>query len=65
MVNMQLAMYQMLTNLASNSTTSQMNSSERIRCSTDHQSTMINHQKPLKRLNHKRSGLVKTNLTSE
>ncbi|CAF1933228.1 unnamed protein product [Rotaria magnacalcarata] len=60
MVNMQLAMYQMLTNFASNSTP-QQNSSLRFRSLSDHQSPIINHQKPIKRLCHKRPRLVKTN----
>ncbi|CAF2985059.1 unnamed protein product [Rotaria sp. Silwood2] len=60
MVNMQLAMYQMLTNFASNSTPQQI-PSLRFRSLTDHQSPIINHQKPIKRLNHKRQRLVKTN----
>ncbi|CAF1245678.1 unnamed protein product [Rotaria sordida] len=61
MVNMQLAMYQMLTNFASNSTTSQQIPSLRYRSSNDQQSPIINHQKPIKRLSHKRQRLVKTN----
>jgi hypothetical protein len=62
---MQLAMYQMLTNFASNSTPQPL-SSLRIRPITDHQSPIINHPKPLKRLgHHKRQRLVKTNPTSE
>ena len=64
MVNMQLAMYQMLTNFTSNST-SQAFPSIRFRSITDHQSPIINHQKPLKRLNHKRQRLVKSNPTSK
>ncbi|CAF3414428.1 unnamed protein product [Rotaria sp. Silwood1] len=60
MVNMQLAMYQMLTNFASNSTPQQI-PSLRFRSPTDHQSPIINHQKPIKRLTHKRQRLVKTN----
>jgi hypothetical protein len=64
MMNMQLAMYQMLTNFASNST-SQTIPSLRIRSITDHQTPIINQQKPLKRLGHKRQRLVKTNPSSE
>ncbi|CAF5183913.1 unnamed protein product, partial [Rotaria magnacalcarata] len=50
----------MLTNFASNSTP-QQNSSLRFRSLSDHQSPIINHQKPIKRLCHKRPRLVKTN----
>jgi hypothetical protein len=57
-------MYQMLTNLASNSPT-QPNPSLRFRSLTDQQSPIINHQKPLKRLGPKRNRLVKTNSPSE
>ena len=63
-MNMQLAMYQMLTNFASNSS-SPANPPLRIRSLTDHQqSPMIDHPKPLKRLVHKRHRLVKTNPTT-
>lgn len=66
MVNMQLAMYQMLTNFASNSTPQQSVPPLRFRSPSDHQSPITNHQKPIKRLNQKRQRLVKTdNLTSE
>ena len=61
---MQLAMYQMLTNLASNSTPQPI-PSLRIRSLPDDQSPITNHQKPIKRLGHKRPRLVKTNPTSE
>lgn len=62
---MQLAMYQMLTNVASNSTPQPI-PSLRIRSLTDNQAPIINHPKPLKRLGHqKRPRLVKTNPTSE
>jgi len=65
-VNMQLAMYQMLTNVASNSTPTQPIPSLRLRSLTDHQSPIINNPKPLKRLGpQKRPRLVKTNPTGE
>lgn len=55
-------MYQMLTNISSNSTPPQPIPSLRIRSLTDHQTPIINHSKPLKRLgHHKRQRLVKTN----
>ncbi len=60
-------MYQMLTNVASNSTPSQPIPSLRLRSLTDHQSPIITNPKPLKRLGgpQKRPRLVKTNPTSE
>jgi hypothetical protein len=63
---MQLAMYQMLTNLASNSTPQPI-PPLRIRSLPDHPSppTTTTHQKPVKRLGHKRPRLVKVNPTSE
>jgi hypothetical protein len=64
-VNMQLAMYQMLTNLASNSPPQPIPALRFRSITTDQQSPIINHQKPLKRLGPKRHRLVKTNSPSE
>ncbi|CAF4366513.1 unnamed protein product, partial [Adineta steineri] len=65
-VNMQLAMYQMLTNLATNPSTPPSSiPALRFRPAPDYQAPIINHQKSLKRLGPKRQRLVKTNLTSE
>jgi hypothetical protein len=61
---MQLAMYQMLTNLASNSTPQPI-PPLRIRSLTDHPSPTTTHPKPVKRLGHKRPRLVKVNPTGE
>jgi len=67
---MQLAMYQMLTNFASNSSPQSI-PPLRLRSLPDHPSPIINHPKPpsLKRLgghhhSQKRQRLVKTNPTS-
>lgn len=76
MMNMQLAMYQMLSNMASSSTTTTTGSpttgmlptpSGLIRSLNDRSSPLpiISHQKSLKRLGQKRTRLVKTNPTSE
>ena len=64
-MNMQLAMYQMLSNFASNASPP---SPLRIRPLTDqHPAPIVNHPKPLKRLghSHKRPRLVKSTPTSE
>ena len=64
-MNMQLAMYQMLSNLAPNTSPP---SPFRIRSLTEHSPPIINHSKPLKRLgghSHKRSRLVKSTATSK
>ena len=61
MMNMQLAMYRMLTNI------SQDNSSFRIRPigTNHHSSSLKNHPKPLKRLISKRQRLEKNRTTSK
>ncbi|CAF1343625.1 unnamed protein product [Adineta steineri] len=62
---MQLAMYQMLTNLATNPSSPPSSiPALRFRPAPDYQAPIINHQKSLKRLGPKRPRLVKTNLTS-
>jgi hypothetical protein len=62
---MQLAMYQMLTNSSSNSTNIlQPNSSFQVRL-IDESIVTNNHQKPLKRLTHKRQRLEKNITTSK
>jgi len=72
MVNMQLAMYQMLTNSSSTSTNAlQYNSAFRVRSidesivTNSHPSLKNHHQKPLKRLIHKRQRLEKNLTTSK
>ncbi|CAF1668200.1 unnamed protein product, partial [Adineta ricciae] len=59
---MQLAMYQMLTNLSSNSTPPAI-PPLRFRPVTENASPIITHPKPLKRLTHKRPRPVKTTPT--
>jgi hypothetical protein len=71
MVNMQLAMYQMLTNSSSTSTNAlEYNSAYRVRSIdesnvTNYHLSLKNYQKPLKRLIHKRQRLEKNLTTSK
>lgn len=71
MINMQLAMYQMLTNVSINSTnTPENNVTLRVRPAddksiiTNYHSILKNHQKSLKRLTHKQQRSEKSTTTT-
>jgi hypothetical protein len=66
MINVQLAMYQMLTNVQSilpNNSSSRIRSIDEAVVTNRHHPSLKNHQKPLKRLIHKRQ-LSKKNITT-